>query len=328
MALQITVESEAFPEGTVANGKQNIITSWDEILWAAVTVGRPNRNFVFRHGDASRYEALFRWSLIRMAIEQSGPAAVRLRRTTAAKTLDPTEKGAVSYFLGMTFCKLLAARLLNTPWVLHLDVFRPVLNPVLTGRSRPDLVGLESGGNRWHSFESKGRISSPDSVSKGKAKEQAQRLISVNGTACSLHIGAVTYFQNDVLQFYWRDPNPDAKSEIQFDLGDNPWLFYYSAIAELISELNGWSVLLGNRGKSSDTTENKDLIFVREVEVSVGVHPEIAQLLQKQEWSAAHNTAVKKAKELVNEGYKPDGIRIQTGESWKQQFNESSMKQS
>lgn len=52
----------------------------------------------------------------------------------------------MNYFLGMTFCKLFAAKLLNTPWLLHLDVFRPTLNPVLSGRSRPDLVGLERGG--------------------------------------------------------------------------------------------------------------------------------------------------------------------------------------
>lgn len=75
------------------------------------------------------YEALFRWSLVRMALEQTGLRASRLRRTTAAKTLDPTEKGAVNYFLGMTFCKLFAAKLLHTPWLLHLDVFRPGLNP-------------------------------------------------------------------------------------------------------------------------------------------------------------------------------------------------------
>jgi hypothetical protein len=88
-----------------------------------------------------------------MALEQSGPHGYRLRRTSTVKTLDPTEKGAVSYFIGMTFCKVFATRLLNTPWLLHLDVFRPQLNPVLTARSRPDLVGLEQGKTKWHAFE-------------------------------------------------------------------------------------------------------------------------------------------------------------------------------
>jgi len=151
--LRIPYVTEAFPPRTVANGQAELAVTWDDILGAAVTVGRPRRHYVFRHGAASMYEALFRWSLVRMALEQSGPYGYRLRRTTAARTLDPTEKGAVNYFLGMTFCKLFAAKLLNTPWLLHLDVFRPMLNPVLTGRSRPDLVGQVQGLAQWHAFE-------------------------------------------------------------------------------------------------------------------------------------------------------------------------------
>jgi len=140
--IRIDYESEGFaPGGPVANGPGVLVTSWDELLWAAVTVGRPNRQYVFKNGLPSMYEALFRWSLVRMALEQSGPGAFRLRRTTAAKTLDPSEKGAVNYFLGLAICKLFADKLLRAPWLLHLDVFRPDLNVVLAGRSRPDLVG-------------------------------------------------------------------------------------------------------------------------------------------------------------------------------------------
>ncbi len=114
-ALSIAYETESFPLETIRNGKAELPVTWDDVLWAAITVGRPDRYYVFRHGDASMYEAVFRWSLVRMALEQRGFSAYRLRRTIAAKTLDPTEKGAVNYFLGMIFCKLFAARLLNTP---------------------------------------------------------------------------------------------------------------------------------------------------------------------------------------------------------------------
>ena len=168
--LRISYETEAFPPETVPNGTDELSVTWDDILWAAVTVGRPNRHYVFRHGVSSQYEALFRWSLVRMALEQSRPSGYRLRRTNAAKTLDPTEKGAVNYFLGMTFCKLFAEKLLNTPWLLHLDVYRPWLNPLLTGRSRPDLIGMEHCTTRWHAFECKGRISPSDSAAKAKAR--------------------------------------------------------------------------------------------------------------------------------------------------------------
>lgn len=97
--LQIPFQAKDFPAGTLPNTYRNLAVSWDDILWAAVTVGRPNRNYVFRHGDASVYEAIFRLSLVRMALEQGSLRAHRLRRTEAAKTLDPTEKGAVNFFL-------------------------------------------------------------------------------------------------------------------------------------------------------------------------------------------------------------------------------------
>lgn len=137
--LRIEYESEGFSKKSgVGNGPSVLETSWDELIWAAVTVGRPNRQYVFKHGKASMYEALFRLSLVRMALEQR-PAGRRLRRTEAAKTLDPSEKGAISYFLGMTLCKLFSARLLRAPWLLHLDVFRPDLNVSFNGpiTSRP-----------------------------------------------------------------------------------------------------------------------------------------------------------------------------------------------
>ena len=68
--LQIEYESEGFPATSgVVNGSSVLETSWDELIWAAVTVGRPNRQYVFKHGQASVYEALFRLSLVRMALQ-------------------------------------------------------------------------------------------------------------------------------------------------------------------------------------------------------------------------------------------------------------------
>lgn len=148
------------------------------------------------------HEAIFRLSLVRMAVQQDWYG--HLGRTGAFAALDPTEKGMVSYFVGMTLCKLFASRLLHTPWLLHLDVFRPWLNPVLLGRSRPDLVG-ENNAGIWHAFESKGRSSQPSWDDKHRAKLQAQRLVSVNGSPCSLHIASFAFFRSDLLAFYWRD---------------------------------------------------------------------------------------------------------------------------
>ena len=93
--------------------------------------------------------------------------------------------------------------------MMHLDVFRPQLEPILRGRSRPDLVGEIRGRKGWIAMECKGRLSPPDENEMRKAKQQAVRLIRVNGSRPVLHLGAFSYFKGDTLRFYWRDPSPD-----------------------------------------------------------------------------------------------------------------------
>ena len=207
----IPYTSRDFPPGIVA-GQGYLKADWCDLLWAALTVGRPNTAYVFGHGDASHYEALFRLSLVRMALEER-PLSPWLYRTEAFRSLDPTEKGAVSYFLGMTVCKLFTEMFLDTTWLLHLDVFRDQLDPVLLGgRSRPDLLGEDSIG-AWHAFECKGRSSVPNAEERRKAKLQAERLVRVGATNCSLHVGAISYFRQDRLEFHWRDPDPEVNAE-------------------------------------------------------------------------------------------------------------------
>jgi len=312
--LRISYQTECFPAGSIANGLAHLDTSWDDVLWAAVTVGRPNRHYVFRHGDASIYEAIFRWSLIRMSLEQSGPGSRRLRSTSAARTLDTTEKGWVSYFIGMTFCKLFAARLLNTPWLLHLDVFRQYLNLVLNGRSRPDLVGKEHGTGIWHAFECKGRISPPNDAVKQKAKNQADRLVSVHGTVCSLHIGAITYLRGDVLQFYWRDPVPEKAKPIEIPFSGSHWRYYYAPVTQLITANQDYQKRM--------QSESGVFLPVADLDLEVGIHPLVAVPLFHGQWEQAHQMALRSTDTLARAGYQPDGLAVRAGASWSRQFED------
>lgn len=300
MPVLIEYESQAFPSSHPPRWGR-LETSWDELLWAVITVGRPSTYHVFRHGPASFHEAIFRLALVRMAVEQDSNDS--LRRTDAYSALDPTEKGMVSYFLGMTLCKLFSARLLLAPWLLHLDVFRHQLNPVILGRSRPDLVGADNRGN-WHAFESKGRSSVPSSADKVKAKAQARRLVSVGGTNCSLHIGSFVYFRNELLEFYWRDPEPDALETFKLPMPDREWRFYYEPAFRLSEDL-GIPTLAAEREMA---------------DVKIEIHPEIRKLLENGNWQKAKETAQRLGKSLVAEGYQPDGLKVTAGVSWARRF--------
>lgn len=290
-------------------------TSWDELLWAAITVGRPNRQYVFRHGVASSYEALFRWSLVRMALEQAGPNARRLHRTSAARTLDPSEKGAISYFLGLAICKLFASKLLDTPWLLHLDVFRPMLNPVLMGRSRPDLVGQTTAGH-WIVLECKGRVSPPNDTAKDKAKEQAERLVSVNGAVPTLKIGVIAYFRNEVLRFFWRDPASDSRivrNPIAITVEANDWRHYYLPTLDLIRSRPDYLERM---------MQEPVLMPVDSADLEVGIHPAVLRLLIDSKWEEVRRLVATEGIEEMNLHYQPGGIAVVAGERWLEPFEE------
>jgi hypothetical protein len=73
--LFLDYENEDFPAAVLPNTQRRLNVTWDDIPWAAITVGRPDIFHVFRFGTASIYEAIFRWSMVRMALQQRGANA-------------------------------------------------------------------------------------------------------------------------------------------------------------------------------------------------------------------------------------------------------------
>ena len=306
--LRLPYTNEAFPPGVLANGSSELTVTWDEILWAALTIGRPSVHHVFAHGAASVHEAIFRLSLVRMALEQYGPTATRLRRTTAYKSLDPTEKGAISYFLGMTFCKVFSSRLLSTPWLLHLDVFESMIPTSVLGRSRPDLFGQQVGSGDWLSFETKGRASKPSPADRAKAKAQAARLVSVNGSPCTLHVGSFAFFANDALHFHWIDPTSHPKNPVEVaEVGDS-WRFYYGPVRAL------WDAF----GREAEVQDQAGLGFeLPFLDLAIKVHPLLAPFFIDQNWTGAQRTMLALADRLKVEGFQLDGLKVESGPSWR-----------
>jgi len=221
--------------------------------------------------------------------------------------MDPTEKGAINYFLGLAFCKLFASEKLGAPWCLHLDVWRHVLNPtLLSGRSRPDLVAQHAVSGEWYAFESKGRASVPTSSEKARAKAQASRLVRVGRRSCRLHVGAISYYSGDVLRFYWRDPEADGRNEIKLPEPKDEWRMYYAPFVALYR---------ANGGDVGARTPN-GFVTVRELDVNLRVHPAIWKLIGAEQWSQARTMASELREQFVEEGYQPDGLGVFAGESW------------
>lgn len=297
---KIDVQTSSFPKRLKLGSSVVLNPTWDDILWAALTIGRPNIHYVFQYGEPSLYEALFRISMVRMAIEQALPSISHtLRRTDAFNAMDPTEKGAVNYFLGMVFCKVFSSKKLDTPWLLHLDAFASQLSVKFRrGRSRPDLVGVDATGARWSVFECKGRASAPLPVDRTSAKNQARRVRSVDGKRCSLRVAAFTYYSGNTLRMVCDDPDEGEHGE-DLRTGDEQWKAYF---APALGFFEGQSLLASAARRG--------------VDVEIAIHPSILAVLREGHWLTAHRLCLKMRAELVETGYRADGLRLKAGRSW------------
>ena len=203
----LSYTATGFPDGSPAglSGTQQLNFTWSELVWAAITVGRAGVSHVVQFGLFSAYEIVYRAALVYANIMETAGAG--LFRSAAYDGLDPSEKGAVSYFLGLTPSKLFAERCLQVPWLLHLDVYRAQLSVVLgPGRSRPDLVGQDCNGE-WVVIESKGRTHGLDAAALEKAKAQSQRVRRISGAVPKFRMGVQSYFESSRLCLSIDDPN-------------------------------------------------------------------------------------------------------------------------
>ena len=195
---------------TAVNGHHDLNVNWAFLIWSAISVGRANFPDVLRHGQFSLFELVYRVGLVYANVYED--EAGHLRRSSAYKALDPSEKSAVSYFLGLVIAKAFAENVLHAPWMMHLAVYQNLLSPTFTSSSRPDLVGQTTSGD-WIVLESKGRSNRFDAKALATARTQARALGLVSGQAVSMQVGIVTHFSDGRLHFTVSDP-PSRRQEL------------------------------------------------------------------------------------------------------------------
>ena len=259
--MKIKYNSTAFPAkyGHKLIGENSLNFTLQQFLWAAITVGRRKPSHVLRNGIYSKYEISYRVMIIMANIAKERRTG-HLLKSIAYTSLDPSEKGAVSYFIGLTLTKLLAEKLLSTPWLLHLDVYKNSF--FLTSKhklvfaktkSRPDLLGLNTS-KQWIVMESKGRSGKIDSEVLGKAKNQTKTLRTVGGTIPELKVAVVAHFKDELLTVDWTDPDESNVDSIDIPMDNDAFLREYY---ELV-----YNILAGNNNTNYQYQERQELPFV------------------------------------------------------------------
>jgi hypothetical protein len=301
----ITYAADGFPATLGPNlvGTHTLDVSWAEVVWAAISVGRRSLGHMAQYGVYSAFEITYRAAMIYANLRED-PAGT-LSRSSAYDGLDPSEKGAISYFLGMTLAKLFSHRLLNVPWLMHLDVYRQQLQPILVGKSKPDFVGLNTTYD-WIVLEAKGRTNEYEESVLQSAKVQTQQLTTIQGNQPVLRVGSLAYFSAGTLQFAMRDPKGDSGREKIDDLPlvrDTVLRDYYSPFQVWLREASGV-----RRTKVADRSYR--IVALPEFELSVGLSLEVERQLP----------VVKPVKEQHssddNEFIGSDGVLVRLGSVW------------
>lgn len=239
----VPYQSANFPPGFGSSfqGENICNCTWPEIVWAALTVGKPDSSYLYRYGHFSFYERLYRRALLYSNLMQTRNDNI-WRSEVYDKGLDPSEKSAVSYFLGLTFTKLFAEKFLNTPWLMHLDLYNQ-RNPDslrIHSKSRPDLIGLNNL-REWIVMEAKGRTGPLPVGLLSKAKRQTGMVRTISGQIPSLRVASAIYFDSGkkALSVSWEDP-PEIVSngfELNIDLALFFRQYYVPFFTAFVSQL-------------------------------------------------------------------------------------------
>jgi hypothetical protein len=294
----VRYHAEQFAAGNpLLVGAHDLDVTWEEINWAAQTVGKAEHH-VGVHGLFSLFESVYRTTIVWANLMESG--AGRLIKSPAYEALDPSEKGSISYYLGLIFAKLFAFRRLDTPWLLHFDVYGEEHDALLEGAEKPDLIGLNAAGH-WIVYEAKGRTGGFSTSVLAGAKDQAEEIITIGGVEPTLRIGGLVCFRSDGLHLFVVDP-PSSKRRRsrKVKLSEQEFLASY------YSTLNAALDVRQDARREDRNGEEYRILELSDLDVSIGVPVRLPP--HRRVTAPAHIAAPR----FIG----PDGVEITLGNAW------------
>ena len=313
--MRIPYTATNFPSGSPARliGNQTLTTTWTDLVWSAITAGKPGAAHLLAHRWHSMADVVVRSHTIYANLRQRG---LRVDRSTLYDSLDPTEKGATSYFLGMAMAKLFAAELFSTPWLFHVSQATAGgarIEFKRGSKSQPDLIG-QSGAGDWIVVEAKGRTNSLDSKALTKAKLQTTMIRTINGIPPSIRVALQVYF-DDQLRVRIDDPI-DAKPEaLEVKLDLDTALAKYYAVATAITA----------RSPTMERVEGRE--FMTSVDndsgVTIGLQASIWESVRTGKFQEIReNSSRMDERVTTNDGSAiyPDGLLVRLDARWSPEF--------
>ena len=270
--LNYTAEGFSPDLGECLNGSHSIDVTWAELIWAGITVGRKSWEDVIQHGYHSFLEIIYRTAILKANLRLSPQG--EFIKTDAYKSLDPSEKSAISYFLGLSFAKLVAHRLLSVPWLVHLDCF----SDHMKGNNRPDLIGTNLSGE-WCVFEAKGRSHNIDEKLIQKATNQAQMIKRINGMDPSIRGISLSHFGSDKLRLYLEGSDEINASAVDLEIPGGEDQFLASYYQPFVSLMENSTAITRETDVVRMRGREINLVNLEEVDLDVGLDSQVQEIL-------------------------------------------------
>lgn len=201
-------------------GTQSLSASHRDITRSMLTVGYPSRLQALT--QVGRWRAVLLTSMIRGYLDRG------LCTTPYFRSLEQSEKAAMSFLLAQAFTHWFAQTHMGLNYVVHVrgatERFTPARGALamkpgagpLKPRARPDFIGRASG--QYHVFESKGRSSRLAASSMAGALAQASMITTVNGSAPATRVAACFSFGAASVTGQIRDPEAGTTGfDLDFD---------------------------------------------------------------------------------------------------------------
>ncbi|WP_147483243.1 MULTISPECIES: hypothetical protein [pseudomallei group] len=289
--------------GADFNGWHRISASWAKLVWAAITVGKPGLPFLTNHGWHSVSDVIVRSHMVYANLRER---AGGYEKSSYYEALDPTEKGFVSYFLGMMAAKIVAADVLDVPWLFHLSMLQSLGGrATLIGKSAPDLIGLNRR-MKWAVVEAKGRTNRHNQEAARSAKLQTRQLRKINGDFPFVRV-AVQAFFSPALEFSVDDPDDYDDDASDFDGDVNLALERYYAYTVRAIQTSAKDVPIGG--------EEFRFGVLDEIGVSVGLPVKVLRMLENRQYDAVlRHLSERRFDEGL--GVSADGIAISLDSRW------------
>lgn len=292
-------------------GRQILQCTWVDIVWAAITTGKPSHSSLLAHKWHSLADIIVRSHTIYANLRQESKY---LKRSSLYDALDPTEKGAVSYFLGMAMAKLFATKQFDVAWLFHVSQATRHGTTITFSKgtkSQPDLIGQTTNGE-WVIIEAKGRTNGLDLSAVAKAKAQTGMISTINGSIPSLRIALQVYF-DEMLNVFIEDPIDTHEDAIAIDINYDDALYNYYAPAELLITKGPVSVEeIAGINYATRTDENSG--------ITIGLDESLINNIEKRDFTKIRSEAnqLRRNFNYLNDGtvIYPDGLLVKLDARW------------